>query len=1051
MKRPTAKRRLPDAEELALRLEEAEETLRAIRSGEVDALLISDAQGDQVYTLKSADYPYRLLIDRMNEGVATLTPEGIVLFANRRLGELVERPEEELLGRSFFNLVTKEAHAQLASLLEQGLTGNIKGEIILENSRGEQLYAQLSIYPVEVDGFISISMIVADIGEQKWVERELHRQNEALALAHEVAEAERQRYRDIFDLAPDGYIVTNPQGVIEEANRTAANLLRASSHTMLGQPLTAFVVPESCSAVQDALVGFSSQNLEKLEDWHVHFQPTNCSPFHAALTVAAVRGPGGQLSGLRWLLRDITDSLQAEEALRESERKFRGLLETAPDAIIISDIDGRMILVNHQTERLFGYERGELLGQNVMILIPPHLRERHTRHVKDYAEHPTPRSMDIAREMLGRHKEGYTIPLEISLGPMDTKDGKLVIAVLRDTTERMRAAKALETQAAQLQELADLLELARDAIVVRDLEGKILFWNRGAEEMYGWGREDAVGRVMHNMLRGEFPRPREEIQTEVLRLGSWEGELVHRTRGGSRIVVASRWAVRRDKQGHPTAILEINRDTTARKQAEQALEATNDLLETMFSSIDLNIAYLDQDFNYVRVNRAFAESDGRDPEFYVGKNHFDLYPSHESLAIFQEVAKTGQPYVAFAKPFVFPLHSERGLTYWDFALQPIKSPQGRVTGLVLSLVDVTEKVRTQTALQEAAERLRRVLKAAPVVLWAVNQEGIITLLEGKGLEAMGLLPSQLIGQPVDQALRDYPEFIEYLARALEGEEFSADVQWNDITFEVRYSPVRNVQEQMLGVIGVATDITERLRAERRLRELTRQVVLVQEEERRRVSRELHDEAGQALTVVKLGLEMIESELPPEMTAVRQRVADAVALTRETMEQIRLLAQDLRPPALDTVGLNTTLEGYCRDFARRTNLDVAYSGTEVESLPDAITVSFYRLLQEALANAAKHAQAAHVRVSLGCDAAGLWLAVQDDGKGFDPQKLEGRVAGDSTVPLLSARRLGLGLLGMSERIGLLGGSLEVDSKLGGGTKLKAIVPLPEDKRVVARDA
>ena len=170
------------------------------------------------------------------------------------------------------------------------------------------------------------------------------------------------------------------------------------------------------------------------------------------------------------------------------------------------------------------------------------------------------------------------------------------------------------------------------------------------------------------------------------------------------------------------------------------------------------------------------------------------------------------------------------------------------------------------------------------------------------------------------------------------------------------------------------DITELKRAEARLQQLaermrwlTQRVVLAQEEERQRVSRELHDEAGQALTALKISLELIRADLPPEAAGLRPNFDDVISLTDATHQQIRLLARGLRPPALDTVGLNLTLEGFCRDFARLTHLDISYTGMETRPLPDTVNICFYRVLQEALTNVAAHAQADQVWVELRCEA------------------------------------------------------------------------------------
>jgi signal transduction histidine kinase len=210
-----------------------------------------------------------------------------------------------------------------------------------------------------------------------------------------------------------------------------------------------------------------------------------------------------------------------------------------------------------------------------------------------------------------------------------------------------------------------------------------------------------------------------------------------------------------------------------------------------------------------------------------------------------------------------------------------------------------------------------------------------------------------------------------------------------------------------------------------LRKLTDQLVTVLEEERRRISRELHDEAGQALISLKYGLASIVNDIPESNLPARQRLAAALDISDQVMHQIRTLSHSLRPPVLEILGINLSLKDYCEEFSRRTGLAINYQGDEIPGLPDDIGISFYRFVQEAFTNIMKHAQATKVEVRLQYRKKQITLSVFDNGHG-----MEDTIQSD-----------GIGLIGIKERFNLLGGSLQIHSRNGQGVKTIASAPWP----------
>jgi PAS domain S-box-containing protein len=278
-----------------------------------------------------------------------------------------------------------------------------------------------------------------------------------------------------------------------------------------------------------------------------------------------------------------------------AEAQFRGLLESAPDGVLVADADGRIAIVNARMEQHFGYAREELVGQPVEMLIPERVRGQHVGHREGYVAAPHTRPMGAGLELSGRRKDGSEIPVEISLSAMRVDDELLVTAIVRDVSEQRRVRQQLERQ-------ARLLDLSHDAIIVRDLDSRIEYWNRGAADLYGWSSDDASGEDIHSLLETRFPVSLEAVNVSLERHGFWDGELIHTRRGDREVIVESRQALLRDDRGAPSAILEINRDITARRALERAqrefIAMVSQELMNPLTGIGLNAEILKLTENY---------------------------------------------------------------------------------------------------------------------------------------------------------------------------------------------------------------------------------------------------------------------------------------------------------------------------------------------------------------------------------------------------------------------------------------------------------------------
>ncbi len=244
-------------------------------------------------------------------------------------------------------------------------------------------------------------------------------------------------------------------------------------------------------------------------------------------------------------------------------------------------------------------------------------------------------------------------------------------------------------------------------------------------------------------------------------------------------------------------------------------------------------------------------------------------------------------------------------------------------------------------------------------------------------------------------------------------------RWNEVTL------LPLLEDPSPAIAICSQDITRQVVAEENAKLLTLKLVQAQEDERRRISQDLHDDIGHRMTALLLQLRSIERDLAAGRMNIHGQVRDAIRTVQATMRQVRQVFYHLRPPSLDTVPLPCALDGFCQAFAQQTGLHVDFSSEEcLPFVPDQHATALYRLVQEALNNIVKHSNATSAWVNLDFCEGEISLSIEDNGEGFDPQRCV----------------WGMGLSGVRDRLSLLGGTLEVETAPGRGTRLLGSLPL-----------
>jgi len=239
---------------------------------------------------------------------------------------------------------------------------------------------------------------------------------------------------------------------------------------------------------------------------------------------------------------------------RRAEETFRLIVEAAPIGMVVVNREGTILMVNAHMEKLFGYSRAQLVNQPIETLIPERFRGKHRGYQEAFSADPKSRFMGVGRDLYGLRQDGSEFPVEIGLNPVETPDDHMVMAFIIDITERKRAARKMQEQAA-------LLDITADAIFVRDMRHEIIYWNRGAERLYGWSSVEAIGKNADDLLGTHAPDLMRAYEI-VLEKGEWIGELQRKARNGHELKLRSRWTLVRDPQEDPRGILAVDTDVT---------------------------------------------------------------------------------------------------------------------------------------------------------------------------------------------------------------------------------------------------------------------------------------------------------------------------------------------------------------------------------------------------------------------------------------------------------------------------------------------------------
>jgi PAS domain S-box-containing protein len=850
-----------------------------------------------------------------------------------------------------------------------------------------------------------------------------------LVQAEKALEVQALRYKTLMETSADSIYVVDAEGNLQEAN---AAFLRQRGYTaaeVKGLNVADWDARWTRAQLQKRyrkLVGSSAV-------FETRHRSKDGSLFDVEVSATSVRIGGKEL--FFCVARDITGRKKAERALGESETRFRQLVENLNEVFWITDLEGSTTYVSPAYERIWGRSCESLYAEPRSWRDAIHPEDR-PRMEATFA--PDPGSTGDYTYRIVR-ADGSIRWIRDRGFPVRDENGKVVrfAGIAEDITERQRAE---ETTA----QLAAIVRSSSDAIIGMDLSGIITSWNQGAERIFAYGADEMVGGPIRRLIPADQREEEEQVFSRIRQGENVEHfETAGIEKGGSQIDLSLTVSPIRNAAEDMVGASLVARDITGLKRTQEALRTSEERFRELAENIHEVFWMSDpENTRMIYISPAYEAIWGRTREtLYASPASWveAIHPEDKERMIRARAHfAQGIPHDNTYR-IVRPDSSIRWIRDRGF---PVRGEHGVVVRFAGIAEDITERRCAEEELRREKEILAKIFNNIPVMIGFVGTDGSVRLVNPEWVRTIGWTLEELRDQNVDIFAEAYPD-LSYRQEVLDFVA-AATGDWADLKIKVRSGRVLDVACAVVHLsdgtkVAIAQDITERKRAaeqleeaNRQLRILSRQLFHIQEEERRHLARELHDEIGQTLTAAKINLKIIAPDVPAKISG---RLEDSVQLLDRLLRQVRELSLNLRPPLLDELGLVPTLRWLVDQQAQRAGLRVSFNANadDLEIDPDVQTTCF-RVAQEAITNVIRHSGAKNLAVDLRRETERLTLTVSDDGAGFDPAVLQQR----------TTQNLTLGLLSMKERALLARGGFELHSAPGQGTEIRAWFPLPNNE-------
>ncbi|NQE34701.1 PAS domain S-box protein [Microcoleus asticus] len=759
-----------------------------------------EALRQQQAALRDRNFLLNSILESTPDIIVVKDLEGRYVAINSNVANFLGKSIEEIIGKDDLELMSADSARELMAkdrqVMAAGITETFEDEISADDETPTTFLTTKAPWRDANGNILGIIATSRDISDRKQVEADLRDRNALL--------------NSILESTPDFIMVKDREGRHVALNSNLANFFGKPIEEIIGKDDLELLPPDIAREIMAKDRQIMAAGITESYEEEVSNHETSAT---LLTTKAPWRDANGNILGTVATTRDISDRKQAEEALRERNDLLNSILESTPDIIVVKDREGRYVAMNSNLANFLGKPIEEIIGKDDgELLSPESAREMIAKDRHVLAAGIT----EIYEEDVSQGETTKTFLT--TKAPWRDANGNIlgIIGTTRDISDRKKVEQTLR-------QTLEILDLASDSIIIRDMDDRIIYWNQGAEKLYGGTKAEVAGEFIHAFLETIFPKPLETLLAEFFEHGSWEGELHHTTRDDRHIIVASRWTLQRDAEGKPCAQLEINTDITDRKQAEDAIKQSEERYRSLILATSQMVWTGDAEGRCPDMPSMRAYTGQTEAEV-VGFGWLDaMHPDdrERTAQVWMEAVQTKSLY-----DIEYRIRRADGnYRYFQGRGVPILNEDGSIREWVGTCSDIHDRKQAEDAIKQSEERYRSLTLAISQIVWTTDPEG--RCQDSPSMRAYtGQTEAEVVGfgwldavHPDDRELTVQVWMEAVQTRSL------FDIQYrmcgadgNYRYFQARGVPILNEDGSIREWVGTCTDIHDRKQAEEAIKQ-----------------------------------------------------------------------------------------------------------------------------------------------------------------------------------------------------------------------------------------